>query len=115
MGIHIERQCFSGLAGALDDISRRGLWPTTYATDHATGAEPHWHTEDVHAYVIDGELDFLDGEGGRHSIEPGDKITIPARTVHAEGEITDPVVLIVALPEPLSQDRFLKQHAPGAL
>ena len=115
MGIRVEKGYFDGLGGALDDIKSRALWPTTYATDHATAAETHWHSEDVHAYMIEGATYFMDGNGKRHPVEAGDMITIPARTLHAEGEINGPVVMLIGIPEPLPQDRFLMLRDPTDL
>lgn len=115
MGIQIEKAYFNGLSEALDDIKAKGLWPTTYATDHATAAEIHWHSEDVHGYVVEGATYFLDGDGTEHPVAAGDKITIPARTLHAEGAINEAVVLIIGIPEALSPDRFLKMRDPKDL
>ena len=115
MGIQVEKGYFDGLGEALDDIKRNALWPTTYATDHATAAELHWHSEDVHGYVVQGEMDFLDGDGERHGVVAGDKITIPARTLHAEGEINGDIVMLIGLAEALSQDQFLFPRNPSDL
>ena len=100
----------------LEDIRKNGTWPTTFVSGPSEGLPAHWHSEEVHAYVMEGETDFLDVESGeRLPAGPGDKIVIPPRTLHAEGVVVDRVVYILALPEPLGPDDFLKQRPPEEL
>ena len=115
MSLQIQKDFFVGLTGALDDLKARKLWPTTYSTAQATAAEPHWHSEDVHGYVIEGDFNILDDKGHRHDLLPGDKFTVPARTLHAEGEIDSPVTLIIGLSDALTADQFLLPREPSAL
>ena len=76
----------------------------------------HWHSEEVHGYVVEGETFFLDGESGaRHVVGPGDKIVVPARALHAEGEIGERVVYIIAVPEAMLSEEFLKRRPPEDL
>ncbi|MFT5177304.1 MAG: mannose-6-phosphate isomerase-like protein (cupin superfamily) [Alteromonas macleodii] len=110
MTLIIGKGHFDGLSGALEDISRKRLFPTTYATDYATAADLHWHAEEVLAYMIQGETYFLDSDGQRHQIEAGDLVTVPARTLHAEGDIKVPVVMLIALKDALPMDQFLLQR-----
>ena len=90
MSLQIQRRFFQGLNGAMGDLVSLNLWPTTYATSQATAAQPHWHSEDVHGYVVEGNFHLKDAEGQRHDLAPGDKFTVPAKTLHAEGEISSP-------------------------
>ena len=115
MALITEKGHFVGLDGALGDIRDKGLFPTTYATDQATAASLHWHSEDVFAYLIQGKVHFLDGEGKEHWLEAGDLMTVPARTLHAEGDINEPVVMLIGLNEALPMDRFLLPHDPAEL
>lgn len=115
MTLHIEKAHFDGLSGALEDIKAKGLFPTTYATDHATAAELHWHSEEVLAYMIKGETFFLDNEGQKHQVATGDLVTVPARTVHAEGDINEPVIMLIGLKDATPMDKFLLQRAPSEL
>jgi quercetin dioxygenase-like cupin family protein len=76
----------------------------------------HWHSDEVHAYIMEGETDFLDAASGkRTSVVAGDKIIVPARTLHAEGAVKDRVVYILALPRPVAGDEFLTMHEPDAI
>ena len=115
MSLIIEKGHFDGLTGALMDITSKGLFPTTYATDHSTAADLHWLTEEVLAYMIQGKTYFLDDEGQKHRVGPGDLITVPARTLHAEGDISEPVVMLIGLKEALPMDRFLLPRDPSEL
>ena len=115
MSLIIEKRHFDGLSGALEDIREKKLFPTTYATDHATAAKLHWHSEDVLAYMVKGKTYFLDADGHEHQLEAGDLITVPARTLHAEGDINEPVVMLIGLVEALPMDQFLVQRDPAEL
>ena len=115
MSLTFEKAYFDGLSGALADIRERNLFPTTYATDHATAANIHWHSYEVLAYMIKGNTSFLDADGNEHKLEAGDLITVPARTLHAEGAINEPVVMLIGLADALPMDQFLVQHAPAEL
>ena len=80
------------------------------------GLPVHWHDHNVHAYLIEGTTDFFDAETGiRYDVGPGDKVVIPARSTHAEGEITDRVVYILGFQEPRPTDLQLVQQPPADL
>lgn len=116
MGIEVRKGFFKSRSDVLDDLKATGFWPTTFVSGPSPGLEVHWHAHDVHAYVVEGHTSFLDGESGkRHSVGPGDKIVVPPRTLHAEGEVTDRVVYIIAVPAALAADEFLKLRAPDDL
>jgi gentisate 1,2-dioxygenase len=109
----IENKRFDGLNGALEDILAKGLFPTTYATDHATAPELHWHNEEVLVYLVQGKAYFTDADGMDHRLEAGGLITVPARTLHAEGNINEPVVMLIGLKEALTADQYLLKHYPA--
>ena len=116
MGIRIYKNCFDDRAEIFDDLEASGFWPTTFVSGPSPGLDVHWHSEEVHAYVVEGETDFLDGESGkRHEVGPGDKVVVPPRTLHAEGAVRDRVVYLIAVPEPMPPDEFLKLRSPDEL
>lgn len=115
MRLTITKGHFEGLSGALKDIVEKNLFPTTYATDHATAANIHWHSYDVLAYMVKGKTYFLDANGNKHQLEAGDLITVPARTLHAEGAINESVIMLIGLAEALPMDQFLAQRDPDEL
>lgn len=100
----------------MDDIKSNGTWPTTFVSGPSDGLHLHWHSDEVHAYIMEGETDFLDAESGKRTeVKTGDKIVVPARTLHAEGAVKDRVVYILALPDALPADEFLTMHDPKEL
>jgi quercetin dioxygenase-like cupin family protein len=67
------------------------------------------------AYLIQGKTYFLDADGQEHRLEAGDLVTVPARTLRAEGAINEPVVMLIGLKEALPMDRFLVPRDPAEL
>ena len=116
MGIRIEKQFFDGMPEVLGDIKRTGFWPRFFVSPPSPGLDPHWHDCDVHAYVMEGDTWFLDAETGKKlDVTVGDKLAIPARTLHAEGEVEVRVVQAIAIPAPVFEDDFLAQRSPDDL
>ena len=102
MSVEVYSGFFHSLEDALEDVRKNRTWPTTFVSGPSDGLHAHWHAHDVHAYIMEGETDFLDGASGtRTPVRAGDKVVIRARTVHAEGAVKDRVVYLLALPEPL--------------
>ncbi len=113
MPVQIHRQFFRNVGEALDDIRKNGFWPTTYVSDASPALPTHWHDSDIHGYMIEGTSWVLDGESGENiEVSAGDKLVIPAGTLHAEGENNQRVVYLVALPEPRPFHEFLKMYPP---
>jgi quercetin dioxygenase-like cupin family protein len=107
---------FNSTADVLDDVKKNGTWPTTFVSGPSEGLHVHWHEDEVHAYIMKGETDFLDAKSGkRTSVKAGDKIVVPARVLHAEGAVHEEVVYILALPRPLLPEKFLAMHNPDEL
>ena len=113
MALEVHPKSFTSLAEVLDDVKANGAWPTTLVAGPSEGLPLHWHDHAVCAYIMEGETDFLDGDTGqRIPVRAGDKIVFPAGALHAEGPIPDRVVYVIAVPEPLAHDRFLKMRDP---
>lgn len=116
MGLRFYSGFFNSTADVLDDVKKNGTWPTTFVSGPSEGPDVHWHKDEVHAYIMEGETDFLDGESGiRTPVKAGDKIVVPARILHAEGAVQERVVYILALPRPVMADEFLAMHEPDEL
>ncbi len=116
MALEVLKGFFEKRGEVLDDLKASGYWPTTFVSGPSPGIAVHWHDVNVHAYLMEGNTSFLDVESGnRHTVGPGDKIVIPARTLHAEGEIADRVVYIIGLPEACPTDQQLLQLSPDDL
>lgn len=116
MPLQFHTDFFDTIADVLDDIKANGTWPTTFVSGPSEGLPVHWHLDEVHAYIMEGETDFFDEASGKRTlVSKGDKIIVPARTLHAEGGVQDRVVYILALPKPLLGDEFLKMFEPETL
>ena len=98
------------------DLRRTGFWPTTFVSETSPELPVHWHETEVHGYVLEGETYLVDGETGDHvPFGVGDKLVLPARTLHAEGEVKGRMVYIVAMPEPSNLEPLLKLRKPEEL
>lgn len=116
MELQFYPQFFGSTADVLDDVKKNGTWPTTFVSGPSDGLHVHWHSDEVHAYIMEGKTDFLDANSGtRTTVEAGDKIVVPARVLHAEGAVQGRVVYILALPQPLLPEDFLAMHDPDEL
>ena len=63
-----------------------------------------------------GETYLVDGETGDHlPFRRGDKLILPPRTLHAEGEVKGRMVYIVAMKEPANLDVLLQMRDPSEL
>jgi gentisate 1,2-dioxygenase len=113
MSLRVEKDFFQSKDDVLEDIRANGTWPTTFVSGPSEGLPVHWHSEEVHGYIMEGATDFLDVENDeRIPAGVGDKLVIPAGTLHAEGVVKDRVVYILALPKPLMSDEFLAMRDP---
>jgi len=116
MAFQVYRHFFDDREQVLDDIRSDDYWPTTLVTKPSPALELHWHDSEVHGYVIEGRTWVLDGDSGeRVEIAAGDKLVFPEAALHAEGETSETMIYIVALPEPRPFDDFLRMHAPDEL
>ena len=114
MAFEVHRRFFETREEVLDDVRADGFWPTTLVLKPSPALDLHWHDSEVHGYVIEGRTWVLDGDTGeRVPIQTGDKLVFPYGALHAEGETTEPMIYIVALPEPRPFDDFLRMHPPG--
>lgn len=62
--------------------------------------------------MIEGETYVLDEDGGRQPIGPGDRLVIPKGAWHAEGEVSERVVYIVSLRDPVTLMEGLAPREP---
>lgn len=116
MPLDIKKNFFRTKDDVLRDVMANGFWPTTFVSNESPELPVHWHGHDVHGYVLEGETYLIDGETGEHlPFCRGDKLVLPARTLHAEGEVKARVVYIVAMPEPSNLDVLLRMRDPSEL
>jgi quercetin dioxygenase-like cupin family protein len=97
----IEKGYFTTRAEVMDDIRDTGYWPTTFVSNRSPELPLHYHNHDIIGYVIEGETYLLEEDGQRVGIGPGDRLVIPKGAWHAEGEVSERVVYIVTLRDPI--------------
>ncbi len=98
--MQVIRGAFSTLAEVLDDVTSLGFWPTTYVSERMQELPLHWHDFDDVGYVLEGRTYLLNERSERIEIGPGDKLVLPRGAIHAEGEVLQRTVWIVAIPMP---------------
>ncbi len=75
---------FHSKEDAIREIVETGWWPLSWRDAPGEVYEPHKHDADQTLYLVEGGLEFEDvAEGVVHHLEPGDKLELPAFTVHA--------------------------------
>ena len=82
----------------LDDIKKLDLWPTVYVSERMEELPPHWHDLDNCGYVMEGSSYVLNEKGERVQLSAGDKLQIPAGSIHAAGKAEKRMAYIVAFP-----------------
>ena len=112
----IHKGFFRSRSDVMDDLKASGFWPTTFVSGPSPGLDVHWHSEEVHGYVMEGETTFFDARTKEtHTVAAGDKIIVPARALHAEGAVHERVVYIIAVPDAVLPDEFLVLRPPEEL
>ncbi len=116
MALDIRKNFFESKDDVLADLKETGFWPTTFVSNESPELPVHWHDEDVHGYVLEGETYLVDGESGDHlPFGVGDKLVLPKGTLHAEGAVTGRMVYIVAMEEPSNLEVLLQLRDPSEL
>ena len=84
MSIEVRRGIFASEAEAVAEFSGKGF--AAAAKDYEAGkTEPHRHDYDICLHVLEGEFRLsLVEEGEVHSFGPGDRLLVPAGTLHFE-------------------------------
>jgi uncharacterized protein YjlB len=114
MPLDIRKSFFETKDEVLEDIRKTGFWPTTFVSNESPELPVHWHEEEVHGYVLEGETYLVDGETGeRLPFGVGDKLVLPAGTLHAEGEVKQRMVYIVAMRQPSNLEVLLRMRDPS--
>jgi len=100
MVMQVYKGFFETKDEVMDDLKKTGHWPTTFVSEPSEALPLHWHKLDVTGYVMSGGTYVLNEEGIRIDLEPGDKLEIPAGSLHAEGEVKQTTTYIVGTAEP---------------
>ena len=100
MVMQVHKKFFTTKDEVMDDLKQSGHWPTTYVSQPSDALPLHWHGLDVSGYVMSGGTYVLNEKGERVDLEPGDKLVIPAGSLHAEGSVEQITTYIVGTEEP---------------
>jgi len=92
----------------MQDIAKTGYWPTTYVSGLSPELPVHRHDYDIIGYVLKGAGYLLDESQQRIDIRAGDRLNIPKGALHAEGAVTEEIVYIVTVNEPVGLTRALQ-------
>ena len=99
MALRVYKNFFSSKQEVMDDLKKTNHWPTTYVSEVSPELPLHWHNLDVTGYVMSGGTYVLNEKKERIDLAPGDKLEIPAGSLHAEGEVQQTTVYIVGTAE----------------
>ena len=95
MGVSVEKGYFTTRDDAVKDIAARNLVPRDGAMASGDLEAIHWHETGLAIYVLKGSFETRDGASGDLlTAGPGDRITIPPRTLHA-ARCPDPAEYVV--------------------
>ncbi len=82
MELKVTARYFKDKREAIREISDAGWWPVSWRDAAGEVYEPHKHDADQTLYLVEGLLE-LQAQGSVYRLEPGDKLDLPAFTVHS--------------------------------
>ena len=97
MELRVTTRYFKDKREAIREISDAGWWPVSWRDAPGEVYEPHKHDADQTLYLVEGLLEVEVG-GKTHSLHPGDKLELPAFTVHS-AMARSGAVYIIGLPK----------------
>jgi quercetin dioxygenase-like cupin family protein len=108
--LRISKAYFETKEEAIREILDAGWWPLSWRDAPGAVFEPHKHDADQTLYLVEGEQQWT-VDGAVHHLGPGDKLELPALTVH---EVSSPkgAVYIIGMPKvDLFEEHFLAPDA----
>ncbi len=82
MELNVTTGYFEDKREAIREISDAGWWPISVRDAPGEVYEAHKHDADQTLYVVVGSIE-LEADGNAFRLEPGDKLELPALTVHS--------------------------------
>ncbi len=108
--ITVLKSHFQTKEEAIQEIANAGWWPVSLRDAPGEVFEPHKHDADQILYLVEGTMKF-EADGRVHHLEPGDKLELPAFTVHSV-EVPEGAVYIIGMPKvDLMAEHFLAPDA----
>lgn len=108
----VQRGFFKTTAEVMRDIAATGYWPTTYVSDVSPELPVHFHNHNIIGYVVEGSTYLLDEDEQRIDISAGDRLNIPKGAWHAEGAVSEKMIYIVTVDEPIGLMQALRPMEP---
>lgn len=97
MELRVTTDYFKDKKEAIREISDAGWWPVSWRDAPGDVYDAHKHDADQTLYVVEGQIEFgVNGEILR--LSPGDKLELPAHTVHT-ASAPEGATYIVGLPK----------------
>ncbi len=97
MELKLTNRYFQDKREAIGEISAAGWWPVSWRDAPGEVYEPHKHDADQTLYLVEGSLEINVG-GNVYHLKPGDKLELPAFTVHS-AEAPVGATYIIGLPK----------------
>ena len=97
MELKLTNGYFQGKQEAIGEVSDAGWWPFSWRDAPGEVYAPHKHDADQTLYLVEGSLDLTVG-GSAYHLEPGDKLELPAFTVHS-AEAPEGATYIIGVPK----------------
>ena len=108
--VSVSKNHFSRKEEAIQEILDAGWWPLSWRDAPGDAYEPHKHDADQTLYLVEGGLEF-EASGNIFHLHPGDKLELPAFTVHAV-KVPKGAVYVVGMPKvDLMSEHFLAPNA----
>ena len=82
MELRVTTRYFKDKREAIQEISDSGWWPVSWRDAPGEVYSPHKHDADQTLYLVEGLLELQVGDES-YQLEPGDKLELPALTVHS--------------------------------
>ncbi len=108
--VAVLKSHFQAKEEAIQEILSTRWWPISLRDAPGEVFEPHKHDADQVLYLVEGTMKF-EADGRFHHLEPGDKLELPAFTVHS-AEVPEGAVYIIGMPKvDLMAEHFLAPDA----
>lgn len=114
MTVSIEKSHFTGRDEAVSLIQAQGKFARDGAMAAGDLEDVHWHKTSLLIYVLEGSFETLDAASGTSLMAgPGDRISIPARTLHA-ARCLEPATYVVGF-ESEQAAKLFRPERPDSL
>ena len=97
MKLKVTTGHFKDKREAIQEISDAGWWPISWRDAPGEVYEPHKHDADQTLYLVEGVME-LGVEANMYRLNPGDKLELPAFTVHS-AKTPKGAVYIIGMPK----------------